>query len=170
MTYYVTIGGRSFHVVVDGEDVVVDGHRCRAELVALPGTPARCLFLDGKPTSVALAEVQRDRWTLVYRGELVEVQVEDERTRRLRSALGTGAERWRGGVVSAPMPGLVTRVLIEPGQVVTAGQGLVVLEAMKMENQLKAPADGVVEEVRVAAGQAVEKGTPLVVIGGRGSP
>jgi pyruvate carboxylase subunit B len=60
------------------------------------------------------------------------------------------------------MPGLVVRVQVEPGVRVSAGDGLVVLEAMKMENELKAPAGGVVKRVRVAAGEAVEKGQVLV--------
>jgi biotin carboxyl carrier protein len=60
------------------------------------------------------------------------------------------------------MPGLVVRVQVEAGQEVVAGAPLVVLEAMKMENQLKAPGPGRVSEVRVAAGQVVEKGQVLI--------
>ncbi len=65
------------------------------------------------------------------------------------------------------MPGLVLRVLVEPGQRVEAGAGLVVLEAMKMENQIKAPAAGVVEAVRVEAGTGGRKGADP---GGFGRP
>jgi pyruvate carboxylase subunit B len=61
------------------------------------------------------------------------------------------------------MPGLVVRLLVRPGQTVRTGEGLVVLEAMKMENELKAAGPGVVDRIEVAAGQVVEKGTPLVV-------
>jgi biotin carboxyl carrier protein len=60
------------------------------------------------------------------------------------------------------MPGLVVRVLVEPGQRVTAGAGVVVLEAMKMENQLKAQAEAVVKSVKVSPGKTVEKGEVLV--------
>jgi biotin carboxyl carrier protein len=60
------------------------------------------------------------------------------------------------------MPGLVLRVQVEPGQRVAEGGGLVVLEAMKMENELKSPATGVVKAVRVSPGEAVEKGQVLV--------
>jgi len=67
-------------------------------------------------------------------------------------------------VVVAPMPGLIVRVNVSPGDTVAAGQGLVVVEAMKMENELKAPADGVVARVSVEAGAAVEKGAVLVVL------
>ena len=62
------------------------------------------------------------------------------------------------------MPGKVVTILVEKGQEVEEGQGLVVIEAMKMENELKATAAGRVQDVRVAAGQAVDKGEPLLVI------
>ena len=66
--------------------------------------------------------------------------------------------------LQAPMPGKVVRVLVEPGQVVAAHQGLVVVEAMKMENELRCPRDGTVKDVRVREGQAVEGGALLVVV------
>src|SRR2546422_4321868 len=65
----------------------------------------------------------------------------------------------------APMPGLVVRVEVADGQRVDAGAGLVVVEAMKMENELRAPRAGMVQTVHVAVGQAVEKGMPLVTLG-----
>jgi pyruvate carboxylase subunit B len=92
------------------------------------------------------------------------VEVLDERTRHIRSLVGAGKAPSGGGAVKAPMPGLVVKVLVEAGATVAAGQGLVVLEAMKMENEIKAMAPGVVDSVAVKAGQAVEKGAPLVVL------
>jgi biotin carboxyl carrier protein len=86
----------------------------------------------------------------------------DERARHIRSLTG-GGERARGpAVLKAPMPGLVVRVQVEAGQPVAAGAGVVVLEAMKMENELRAAAAGVVRIVRVRPGEAVEKGQVLV--------
>ena len=64
------------------------------------------------------------------------------------------------------MPGRVVRVLVEPGKVVTHGQGVAVVEAMKMENELVAPVDGVVREVRVVVGDSVQAGDMLVVVSG----
>ena len=66
------------------------------------------------------------------------------------------------GSLVAPMPGNVLRVLVGPGEAVTAGQPLVVVEAMKMEHQVVAPADGTVATVHVTAGQQVETGQPLL--------
>jgi len=75
---------------------------------------------------------------------------------------GGGAVAQGPKPVRAPMPGLVVRVEVEPGQEVKAGQGVVIIEAMKMENELKAEAVGVVSRVLVQQGQAVEKGAVLV--------
>lgn len=77
-----------------------------------------------------------------------------------------GVERMAAAVaadVKAPMPGLVREVRVTAGQSVAAGDPLLVLEAMKMENVLKSPADGVVAEVPVAAGDAVDKNQPLII-------
>lgn len=66
--------------------------------------------------------------------------------------------------IKAMMPGRVVNVLVKPGETVAQGQGLIVIEAMKMENELKSPKAGVVAEVKVAPGQTVEKGGVLIVI------
>jgi biotin carboxyl carrier protein len=87
----------------------------------------------------------------------------DERRLRLRRAGGTfsleGPQR-----IDAPMPGKVVRVLVKPGDAVVEGQGLVVVEAMKMENELKSPKAGKVSELLAVEGAAVEAGAKLVVV------
>jgi biotin carboxyl carrier protein len=81
------------------------------------------------------------------------------------AARGAGAAARRGGQsVSSPMPGKVVRVLVKTKDLVKAGQGVAVVEAMKMENELKAPRDGQVLEVRAKEGQAVEAGETLVTL------
>ena len=94
----------------------------------------------------------------------VELEVVDERTRQIQALTGKRAASGGGTMVRAPMPGLVVRVAVAAGQRVDAGTGVVVVEAMKMENELRAPRAGVVETVHVAVGQAVEKGAPLVTL------
>lgn len=89
-----------------------------------------------------------------------EAQVVDPRRKALRLAEGTGA-----AVVKTAMPGRVVRTLVEVGDEVTKGQPVVVVEAMKMENELKAPRDGVVRRVAVSAGALVESGAVLVELG-----
>ena len=85
-------------------------------------------------------------------------------TRQIRALTGTRRPARGSGIVVAPMPGLVVRVEVAAGQRVDAGAGLVVVEAMKMENELRAPRAAVVAAVHVAPGQAVEKGAPLVTL------
>jgi pyruvate carboxylase subunit B len=142
----------------------VDGELIDAALEPLAGTPLQQLRLGERTLVFSMEAADRGEWALGYRGERWEASVIDERTRHIRSLTGDGRQRVGAGEVKAPMPGLVLRVLVEAGQQVEAGAGLVVLEAMKMENQIRAPAAGVVEAVRVEAGQAVEKGQILVVL------
>jgi biotin carboxyl carrier protein len=92
----------------------------------------------------------------------LDVGVEDERAARLAQFSGRAARAAGREVIAAPMPGLVVRVNVEAGQAVTAGESLVVLQAMKMENELASPRGGTVKAVVVEPGQAVEPGQVLV--------
>jgi biotin carboxyl carrier protein len=160
--YIVSIDGREIEVEVDGDLVTVDGSTRTASLRAVSGTLSRQLLIEGRPTALIMRSAGRGQWSVHAAGDRWEAEVVDERTRHIQS-LTAGAERHRGpATLRAPMPGLVVRVLVEPGQEVEAGAGLVVLEAMKMENELKAPAAGIVGAVRAQPGQPVEKGQALV--------
>jgi len=98
------------------------------------------------------------------RGQVYRVRLADERARTLASLAG-GAHASGDANIRAPMPGLVSHVLVEEGAEVQRGQAVVVLEAMKMENDLPAPRAGVVKSLRVSKGQAVNQGDLLAVIG-----
>ena len=162
MKYIVSVAGREIEVEVNGDLVTVGGSARTASLRTIPGTPVRQLVLEGRPTTLTMRTAGRGQWSLGLGGDRWEAEVMDERTRHIRSLTG-GVERPRApAILRAPMPGLVVRVLVEPGQAVAAGAGLVVLEAMKMENELKAPAAGVVGAIRAQPGGAVEKGQILV--------
>jgi biotin carboxyl carrier protein len=160
--YIVSIAGGEIEVDVDGDQVTIGGRTHHASLRAIPGTLSRQLVIDGRPSLLTMRSGGRGLWTLGARGDRWEAEVVDERTRHIRS-LTAGGDRARGPAsLRAPMPGLVVRLLVEPGQAVDAGTGVVVLEAMKMENELKAPAAGTVSAVRTQPGEAVEKGQVLV--------
>lgn len=162
MKYVVTIAGQQVEVEVVPEGVRVGGTVRRAELRRVPGTPLANLLLDDSSWIVTLSPGKPGEWALQRRGERFEVDVVDERTRHIRSLVGEGKAQGGPAVLKAPMPGLVVRVLVEPGQSVVAGQGLVVLEAMKMENELKAAGPGTVDQILATPGQAVEKGAQLI--------
>ena len=162
MKFIVLVAELSVEVELDGDRVMVAGHSHSASLDTVPGTPIRSLMLDGRPVALALESQGRGHWILTHGGDRWEMEVIDERTRHIRSLTSGGDHRRTAEVLRAPMPGLVVRVEAKPGDRVAAGAGLVVLEAMKMENELKAPGPAQVKSVRVAAGEAVEKGQVLV--------
>jgi pyruvate carboxylase subunit B len=161
--YFVTIGQRTFEIELREQHIVVDGVVMSAQLDHLPGTLLRRLSLNGESHRVvALPGEGRGLWELQLDGERVHVEVVDERTRAIRAMTARSAAPSGPRPVRAPMPGMVVRVEVEPGQQVRAGQGVVIIEAMKMENELKADAAGTVAKVLVAPGTAVEKGAALV--------
>jgi pyruvate carboxylase subunit B len=161
MRYYVTIEGETVEVDLSGPSPVVGGTRVEAELIEIPGTPLRRLVVDGNSRVFVATANGHGTWRLLLDGDPVDVEVVDHRTHAIRQLSGK-AESPVPRTIVAPMPGLVVRVQVEIGQRVSAGQGVIVVEAMKMENELKAPAQGVVAAVRVSPGEAVEKGTTLI--------
>ena len=118
------------------------------------------LLIDGRSYEVGL--LPRDGGFSVLLAEsTLEVQLQDA----ARAGPGPARKPVQGPAnVQAPMPGRIVKVLVEAGQDAVQGQGLVVMEAMKMENELRAPRAGRVREVRVSEGQAVETGAMLVVL------
>lgn len=164
MKYFVTIAGREVEVDLTGHTPLVDGTPVEAQLAALPGTRTRHLLAGGR--SYALAATPGDRagrWHLGLGAERFTADAVDERTRAIREMTG-GAADTADKTIVAPMPGLVLKVEVEVGQAVRAGQGVVVVEAMKMENELKAPSDGVVASIAVQPGQTVDKGATLIIL------
>jgi hypothetical protein len=163
MRYFVTVHGRTFTVDLSGGAPRVDGEDVSAEMTTIPGTPVRHLLLEGRSYPLlGFAGERRGDWEVMIGHDRLALEVVDERTRTLREMTGTVEVDVRP-VITAPMPGMVVRVEVEAGMAVRAGQGVVVVEAMKMENELKAPADAVVARVFVEPGQIVEKGATLVV-------
>jgi len=167
MKYFVTLRARTYEIDVGGATVTVDGAPFEAHLAAVPGTPLYHLLLAGHSWTVAaqsLDGVAPLRWALGAVGERFEVEAVDDRTRQIQALTGRSKPASGGGVVKAPMPGLVVRVEVEVGQKVEVGAGLVVVEAMKMENELRATRPGVVQTIHVAPGQTVDKGASLITL------
>jgi biotin carboxyl carrier protein len=162
--YFVTVGERTLEVRLEGDRAFVDGVASAVHREPVPGTPLEQVMIDGRAFTLSLEPGGMGRWTAGVRGSRYDVSVEDERTHHVRSLVGTATVP-AGQLLRAPMPGLVLRVLVAEGDQVTAGQGLVVLEAMKMENELKALGPGVVKGVRAVAGTTVEKGQLLLEVG-----
>jgi pyruvate carboxylase subunit B len=133
------------------------------ELSDIEGSPVRMVKLGTHVYRVVAEKRQgRGRYTLWVDGYRFEVEALDERTRAIRDLSAANAAPTGPAPIIAPMPGLIVRVNVSVGDRVEAGQGIVVMEAMKMENELRAMAPGSVRSVNVSAGTAVEKGTLLV--------
>jgi pyruvate carboxylase subunit B len=161
--YHVKVGGEDIEVVIDGDAVTVDGKTTRACVTDVEGTPVRMVTIgDEVHRVVARRGTSRGRYTLWVDGFRHEVEALDERRRIIRELEGTSAAATGPEPLVAPMPGMIVRISVEVGSVVAAGQGLVVMEAMKMENELRATSAGTVKSILVQVGTAVEKGTVLL--------
>jgi biotin carboxyl carrier protein len=161
--YLVDVNGETLEVDLETTGVAVGGETLQAKLTELEGTPVRLLTVGNEVHRVVVRRGEsRGRYTLWVDGFRYEVEALDERTRAIRELSGATAASFGPAPLKAPMPGLVVRVAVQSGDVVVAGQGLVVMEAMKMENELRSSSAGRVKTVHVQPGTAVDKGTLLI--------
>ena len=146
-----------FQATLDGEPLDVQAFLLRPGVLSLmvEGRSYRVVREDDLPATNGGAAVLFAGGRYLYR-------VEDTRSLKARRGHGGGADGPR--VIKASMPGRVVRVLAQPGEAVEAHQGVVVIEAMKMQNELKSPKAGIVVEMRVAHGDTVAAGDVLAVI------
>ena len=143
-------GGPRYTVLVDGRPLEVEWSDTGGGLASL--------LIDG--ASVEAGAVPRaGGYAVLVRGHMVDVDLRDAAAAGAPARTGGGPAR-----VTAPMPGRVVKVLVQEGDAVVEGQGLVVMEAMKMENELRAPRAGRVKELPARERQAVEMGALLVVL------
>jgi len=165
MKYYVDIEDQSYEIDIGPDGLRLDGRQIEVDLKSNHDSNIWHLVLDGRShTLCARRRERRGEWDIVIGGRRREVFALDERSRAIRQLSGNAATSSGPLEVRAPMPGLVIKVDVVPGDQVEPGQALIVIEAMKMENELKATGAGRVKDIRVAAGQAVNKGEPLLVI------
>jgi biotin carboxyl carrier protein len=164
-----------YHAIVRGEDrvvevtqrengyrVVIDGRELQVDAVHLAGS-AVSLIAGTRSARVDIDAGRDGKLQVLVGDEIHPLELLDERRMRMRKAGGKfsaeGPQR-----IDAPMPGKVVRVMVKVGDEVTEGQGLVVVEAMKMENELKSPKAGKVTELTAVEGANVESGAKLVVV------
>ncbi len=164
MKYTVLIGDRTYEIRPDANQTVeIDGEPHRVDFRSIEDSGIFSVLIDNRSWQ-ALVERDGDEYRISINGEMYVVNVQDERTRKIQKALSKAGAASGEFILKAPMPGLVRQIPIQVGQDVAAGQGLIILEAMKMENELRSPRAGTVREVRVKPGDAVELGQTLVII------
>jgi pyruvate carboxylase subunit B len=165
MKFMTTLDGKPTAVEVTGEDgayrLTIDGEVWEVD-ARLTAQGITSLLIDGV-SYVADVTDHEGACVVEVQGESYVIDVEEE-TRYIIRTRGGAAGGHAGQVLKAPMPGRITQVAVRAGQAVNRGDTLVVIEAMKMQNELKAGAAGVVAEVRVDVGQAVNPGDVLVVV------
>ncbi len=165
MKYITRVEDQVYTIIIDQEDrIIVNGQVYDIDFQQLSEGGMLSLLLNNRSLE-AIVEEREDAWEVLLRGELYTVKAQDERAYRLAKARGTAAEASGEVAIKSPMPGIIIAAPVEVGQVVKKGDQVIILESMKMENELKAPRDGVVLRVHVASGSSVEKGQVLVTIG-----
>lgn len=172
MKYFVEINGTRHAVDIDGttattsagtEQTADAASLAPATLAPATGTPVRIMRIGDRVVRVLYRRGEgKGAYTLDIDGYTYTAEAVDERTRVIRDMTAKSAGASGPAPLKAPMPGLIVRVNVAPGDSVHAGQGLVVMEAMKMENELRATAAGTVKAVPATPGAAVEKGALLV--------
>lgn len=166
MKYEVRISGKTHTVEFERND-----HGWKASFDGEPGVADAVetapnifsVLLAGRSHEVFVTPSPDGQVQLQTRGLEFSAEVTDPRSWRGRRHSGAEAEGRQQ--IAAPMPGKVVRVLVKAGDAVEAGQGLLVVEAMKMQNEIRSPKSGTVERVAVAEGQAVNAGEVLCVVG-----
>lgn len=141
--------------------LTLGGRRHQVDALGL-GHGALSILVDGRSHSVEFEEVG-DEMLLSLRNQQIWVDAVDERRFRLRASSATSSPKGKQ-LVTAPMPGKIVHVLVRLGDQVREGQALVVIEAMKMENELKSPKAGKVVEILAIEGSAVEKNAKLMAV------
>ena len=168
MRYVAQIDDRTYNVDVDeaGEvlQVQVDGQPTAADLRLVTAPSLFSLIKDGVSYEIFAEPIERG-YAMVISGERFVVEVADERSLRLARVQKRDVQRRGEMVLKAPMPGLVVDLHVQAGDTVKAGQSLLILEAMKMENDIRSFESGMVKAVHVQKGDKVELGQVLVVIG-----
>ena len=163
MKYIVEVAAERYEVEIGPDGVMFNGELVSASHTDVPGSPVRQVTIgDSVHRVIARRGASRGAYTVLVNGQRFAVEALDARTRAIRDLSAASAGVVGPAPLIAPMPGMIVRVSVAPGDTVVAGQGMIVMEAMKMENELRAAGPGTVTAVRVIAGTAVQKGAVLV--------
>jgi pyruvate carboxylase subunit B len=162
MRYFVQIKGRTFKVDLGPEGTLIDGEPVHTDLAHVEGTDVRHLLMDGSSHRFVARREADGTWDLHLRGRRLQAKAVDERTHTIQEMTGAGAGPVGPKPVRAPMPGLVVKLEVEEGDRVGPGQGVVIVEAMKMENELSVEAHAIVGKIHVAPGDTVQKDDLLI--------
>ncbi len=160
-----TINGHTYDVQVASSTVVVEGHPF--QIKSQGESPKVVVYVNDRPYQVELPASLRPPYRVMVNGLPYEVSTEQAASMGAPAAPTVPGTRRVGapaGSILAPVTGTITTIKVQPGQAVEVGALLLVLEAMKMENEIKAPKKGVVKEILVAKGSRVTEGQALAIV------
>ena len=161
--YQALLNGEVHEVTVgDNGEVTVDGRTYAASLETASRPVGYSLLIDGASVLLLARPGARGEWEVGIDGRTHTIEVLDERQAKIRELSATGGAAAGISALKAPMPGLVVQVAVEEGEVVEAGATVIIVEAMKMENELRAPAAARVARILVGRGDAVHKAQVMV--------
>lgn len=163
MKYYARVDNNEYEIEINDGVVVVDGEVVDVDMVR-SGVPELYSVLFAGRSFEMLVSADRFSYAVNVRGDHFQVQVEDERARRLNRGRRLPTLPDGELAVIAPIPGLVVKVLVQEGDLIEEGQPLVLLEAMKMENELRSMRAGKVKSIAAAAGQRVDQNAVLIIL------
>jgi biotin carboxyl carrier protein len=164
MKYVTTISEREYLIdILDEHHVTIDGMPYEVDFASLGDQPIYSLLLNGTSYDAHVYQ-DEDTWQVMCRGAMYSAQVNDERETRLRAALGGGVGGQEEFHLKAPMPGLVVSVPVFEGQNIDKGDVLLILESMKMQNELRSPRAGTVTRLRIRPGDRVEQKDTLLSV------
>lgn len=164
MKYATNVNGKEYSVeILDDHHLSLDGQTLEVDFVSVANQPVFSLIIGGKSFE-AYVYPGEDDYQVLLQGRSFSIKVEDEREKRLRAAGGSIISESTEYHLKSPMPGMVVALPVAEGQVVTKGQVLVILESMKMQNELKSPRDGTLARVRVKTGDSVEQRQTLLSV------
>jgi len=148
MKYITTVEDKQYMVeIIDDKHISVNGKIYNIDFESVSGQPVYSLIVDGR-SHEGYVRASDDEWQVLLRGRLYPAKVEDEREKRLRAAAGGGVAETGEFNLKAPMPGLVVVIPVSEGQDIKKGDVLLILESMKMQNELKSPRDGKVSRIQ----------------------
>jgi len=164
MKYLTTIKDKTYTVeLLDGGRISVNGEIHDFKFVQVGDQPVFSLLLDDNSYEGLLYN-DDGTWQVFLQGAMYAALVEDEREKRLRGQASASQSEDTDFHLVAPMPGLVVNLPVSEGQEIAKGDVLLVLESMKMQNELKSPRAGQISRVRVAEGDSVEKKQVLLSV------
>ena len=165
MKYVTTIAEREFIVeIMDDGHVSVNGKPCEVDFESICDQPVYSLIMDGKSYEAYVYPAEQEGWQVLLMGRLYPALVEDERDKRLKASSGGGVSERAEFHLKSPMPGLVVAVNVSEGQAVQKGDVLIILESMKMQNELKSPRAGTISRLRAQSGDRVEQQQTLLSV------